>query len=112
MVSSRRMTEQDPPQRGTAKSGADQTLLGVAPPRVDSSADSPQRSPVFVRSGTSVADVDPPPLPRMASKCSPTRPANRQEVAVRCTNMRLTTAPSANVTHEPISTYQVKAIFV
>ncbi len=67
------MTEQDPPQRGTAKSGADQTLLGVAPPRVDSSADSLQRSPVFVRSGTSVADVDPPPLPRMALPSRPPR---------------------------------------
>src|SRR5204862_3706892 len=32
---------------------------------------SPQRSPVFVRSGTSVADVEPPPVPRMAL---PSRP--------------------------------------
>ncbi len=47
-------------------------MLGVAPPRVESSADSPLRSPVFVRSGTSVADVEPPPLPRMAL---PSRPA-------------------------------------
>ncbi|HEY1534833.1 MAG TPA: hypothetical protein VGF76_12470 [Polyangiaceae bacterium] len=70
------MTEQDPPQRATQKSGADQTLLGVAPPRVDSSADSPQRSPVFVRSGTSVADVDPPPLPRMALPSRPPHAAS------------------------------------
>ncbi|HWZ87900.1 MAG TPA: hypothetical protein VNW92_03595 [Polyangiaceae bacterium] len=65
------MSERDQPQRGTAKSAADQTLLGVAPPRIDSSAESPQRSPVFVRSGTSSADVEPAPLPRMAL---PSRP--------------------------------------
>src|SRR5260221_7136866 len=53
-----------------------------------------------------------PPLSRLACKCSPTGSAIRQEVAVRCTNRRLIAAPSANVTHEPISTYQVNAIFV
>jgi hypothetical protein len=42
------------------------TLLGVPAPRVDSSADSAARRPVFVRSGTSVADVEPPPVPPMA----------------------------------------------
>lgn len=42
------------------------TLLGVPAPRVDSSADSVPRRPVFVRSGTSVADADPPPVPPMA----------------------------------------------
>jgi hypothetical protein len=47
------------------------TLLGVPAPRVDSSADSVARSPVFVRSGTSVADVEPPPVPPMAL---PSRP--------------------------------------
>jgi hypothetical protein len=73
VVSSPRMTEQDQPERGKTKSGADQTLLGVAPPRIDSSADSPQRSPVFVRSGTSVADVEPAPLPRMALPSRPPR---------------------------------------
>ncbi len=46
-------------------------MLGVAPPPVESTADSPLRSPVFVRSGTSVADVEPPPVPRMAL---PSRP--------------------------------------
>ncbi|HEY3666221.1 MAG TPA: hypothetical protein VGL19_09485, partial [Polyangiaceae bacterium] len=65
------MSEQDQPQRGTSKSGADQTLLGVAPPRVDSSADSPQRSPVFVRSGTSVADVEPALAPRVPPPSAP-----------------------------------------
>lgn len=53
-------------------SPADRTLLGVAPPRVESTPDSALRSPVFVRAGTSVADVEPPPLPRMAL---PSRPA-------------------------------------
>ena len=46
-------------------------MLGLAPPPLDSSANSPLRSPVFVRSGTSVADVEPPPVPRMAL---PSRP--------------------------------------
>ena len=40
--------------------------MGVAPPPLESTADSPLRSPVFVRSGTSVADAEPPPVPRMA----------------------------------------------
>jgi hypothetical protein len=47
------------------------TLLGVPAPRVDSSVDSVARRPVFVRSGTSVADVEPPPVPPMAL---PSRP--------------------------------------
>ena len=46
-------------------------MLGVAPPRLESSAQSPLRSPVFVRSGTSVADVEPLPVPPMAL---PSRP--------------------------------------
>lgn len=46
-------------------------MLGVAPPRIDSTVESPARSPVFVRSGTSVSDVDPSPLPRMVL---PSRP--------------------------------------
>jgi hypothetical protein len=45
--------------------------MGVAPPRLESSAQSPLRSPVFVRAGTSVADVEPAPPPSMAV---PTRP--------------------------------------
>src|SRR3954469_23209868 len=60
------MSERQPSQPGT--------LLGVAPPRVESSTDSPQRSPVFVRSGTSVADVEPPPVPRMALPSRPPLP--------------------------------------
>jgi hypothetical protein len=68
------MSEQDRPPRGDTKSDADQTLLGVAPPRIDSSADSPQRSPVFVRSGTSDAGVEPAPLPRMALPHRPPAP--------------------------------------
>ena len=68
------MAEHDPPQRGEQQSQADRTLLGVAPPRIESSAESSTRSPVFVRSGTSVADVEPPPVPRMAL---PSRPPPR-----------------------------------
>jgi hypothetical protein len=52
------MSESDQSHRPQAKSEADQTLLGVAPPRIDSSIDASQRAPVYVRSGTSVADVD------------------------------------------------------
>lgn len=48
-------------------------MLGVAPPKVDSSTEGLPRSPVFVRSGTSVADVEPPPLPRMALPSRPPR---------------------------------------
>jgi hypothetical protein len=47
--------------------------LGVPPPRIDSTAESATRSPVFVRSGTSVADVEPSPLPRMALPSRPPR---------------------------------------
>lgn len=46
-------------------------MLGIAPPPVEPSPNALQRSPVFVRSGTSVADVEPPPVPRMAL---PSRP--------------------------------------
>jgi len=45
--------------------------MGVAPPRLESSAQSPLRSPVFVRSGTSVADVELPAVPRMALPSQP-----------------------------------------
>lgn len=68
------MAEHEPPPRGEQQSQADRTLLGVAPPRIESSAESSTRSPVFVRSGTSVADVEPPPVPRMAL---PSRPPPR-----------------------------------
>jgi len=80
------MSEQDQPQRDKTTSEADHTLLGVAPPRIDTSVDSGQRSPVFVRSGTSVADVEsvpppratmssrPPPLPGAASHAPPPPP--------------------------------------
>jgi hypothetical protein len=68
------MAEHEPPPRGEQQGQADRTLLGVAPPRIESSAGSPTRSPVFVRSGTSVAEVEPPPVPRMAL---PSRPPPR-----------------------------------
>jgi hypothetical protein len=68
------MSEREPPERGEQQSQADRTLLGVAPPRIDSTVESPARSPVFVRAGTSVADVEPSPLPRMAL---PSRPPSR-----------------------------------
>src|SRR5436190_22024569 len=64
------MSEQDHSD-GTPRAPSDQNLLGVAPPPMEPSVQSPQRSPVFVRSGTSVADVEPPPVPRMAL---PSRP--------------------------------------
>lgn len=67
------MSEQEPPQRGTSRSDADSTLLGVAPPKLDSSADSPLRSPVLVRSGTSKADLDPELLSRVAVPNQPPR---------------------------------------
>ncbi len=41
-------------------------MLGVAPPRIDGAADSPQRSPVLVRSGTSSGDIEPEVLSRVA----------------------------------------------
>jgi len=62
------MAEREPSQSDARAAG---TLLGVPAPRIESSADSPLRSPVFVRSGTSIADIEPPPLPRMAL---PSRP--------------------------------------
>jgi hypothetical protein len=65
------MSEQDQSHRPQAKSEADQTLLGVAPPRIDSSVDTSQRAPVYVRSGTSVADSEAAPLPRGALPSSP-----------------------------------------
>lgn len=68
------MAEHEPPPRSEQQSQADRTLLGVAPPRIESSVESSTRSPVFVRSGTSVADVEPPPVPRMAL---PSRPPPR-----------------------------------
>ena len=69
------MSEQDQSQRGEAKSQADQTLLGVAPPRIDSSAEMVHRAPVFVRSGTSVADVEPAPPSRATLPSEPARVA-------------------------------------
>jgi hypothetical protein len=67
------MAERESPKHPEPQSQADRTLLGVAPPRLESSPDSALRSPVFVRSGTSVADVEPPPLPRMALPSRPPR---------------------------------------
>jgi hypothetical protein len=63
--------DQDQPQRTKTRSDADNTLLGVAPPRIDTAVDSGQRSPVFVRSGTSVADVESLPPPRMTMSSRP-----------------------------------------
>lgn len=53
------------------KSEADRTLLGVAPPRFEGTAPSAPRSPVLVRAGDSVADVEPALRPRVAL---PSRP--------------------------------------
>jgi hypothetical protein len=67
------MSESEKDPHGEPKSPADRTLLGVAPPRLDTVVDSSLRSPVFVRAGDSVADVEPPPLPRMALPSRPPR---------------------------------------
>lgn len=58
-------------QRGEPKSEADRTLLGVAPPRFEGTVQSAPRSPVLVRAGDSVADVEPSLRPRVAL---PSRP--------------------------------------
>jgi hypothetical protein len=65
------MSEQDQSRRPQAKSEADQTLLGVAPPRIDSSVEASPRAPVYVRAGTSPADSEPGPLSRAALPSSP-----------------------------------------
>ena len=77
-----RMSEPDRPARGATQSDADRTLLGVAPPQLESDAESRQRSPVFVRSGTSVADVEPAPLPRIALPSRPPQAAVGSEAPV------------------------------
>src|SRR5882724_10808569 len=69
------MAERDPSHSDARAAG---TLLGVPAPRVESNADSPLRSPVFVRSGTSMAEIEPPPLPRMAL---PSRPPPAEAAA-------------------------------
>lgn len=68
------MSDQDRSD-GVPRAPSDQTLLGVAPPPLEPSPQAPQRSPVFVRSGTSIADVEPPPVPKMAL---PSRPPPSQ----------------------------------
>ena len=70
------MSDQDQSQRREEKSEADQTLLGVAPPRIDSSVETLQRAPVYVRSGTSAPDADPVPVSRTALPNSPLRAAS------------------------------------
>ena len=60
-----RMSEHDGSQSGDTRGDADTTLMGVAPPKIES-APSPLRSPVFVRSGTSIVDVESPPVSRTA----------------------------------------------
>ena len=70
------MSESEKNPYGEPKSSADRTLLGVAPPRLDTAVDSSLRSPVFVRAGDSVADVEPPPLPRMALPSRAPRPSD------------------------------------
>lgn len=64
------MSEPDD-KSGEPQSPADRTLLGVAPPRLDSPELAP-RSPVFVRAGDSVADVDAAP-PRVVLPSRPPR---------------------------------------
>jgi hypothetical protein len=64
------MSEPDD-KSGEPQSPADRTLLGVAPPRLDS-VDLAPRNPVFVRAGDSVADVELAP-PRVALPSRPPR---------------------------------------
>jgi hypothetical protein len=78
------MSEHDDSRDGAPRATADQTLLGVAPPpRLESSAQSPLRSPVFVRSGTSVADAESPPVPRVAPSSRPPLAAADSEAALQ-----------------------------
>ncbi len=67
----------DPTERKEQLSQADRTLLGVAPPKLETSADAGPRSPVFVRAGTAAAGEgdEPPPLPRMALPSRPPLPS-------------------------------------
>src|SRR6478609_9847130 len=76
MVRCAPMSERDRPQNDEPSSPADRTLLGVAPPQLESAPESALRSPVFVRAGTSVTDVEPPPLPRMALPARSGRPGS------------------------------------
>lgn len=75
------MSESDNESHEEPKSLADRTLLGVAPPKLDTAVDSSLRSPVFVRAGDSVADVAPPPLPRMALPSRAPRPSDGASAA-------------------------------
>lgn len=84
------MSEQDPREHSTAQGQADQTLLGVAPPRIDSSAVSSKRSPVFVRAGTSIADVEPAGTPL----ASPKHPASDSESHADSRAVRATSSSS------------------
>jgi hypothetical protein len=71
------MSESDPSQGGKPPSEPKVagTLLGVPAPRVESTAESALRSPVFVRAGTGVGgDGEPLPLPRMALPSRPLVP--------------------------------------
>lgn len=70
------MSADDPTERKQQQSEADRTLLGVAPPKLESLPDSRLRSPVFVRSGTAggAPGDEPLPLPRMALPSRPLAP--------------------------------------
>jgi len=73
------MAEQDESPRSALKSTADQTLIGVPAPRIDSDPDSRLHSPVLVRSGTSAPDAEPAPLPR--GMALPSRPPSAPSVS-------------------------------
>lgn len=81
------MSEQNRAAREETPSEADQTLLGVAPPRIDSSVES-LKAPVLVRSGTSIADSElplpvVPPSHAVASALPPAPPAPTPKPGVR-----------------------------
>lgn len=75
------MSDQDRSD-GVPRAPSDQTLLGVAPPPLEPPSQASPRSPVFVRSGTSVADVEPPPVPRIALPSRPPSSAAGSDPAV------------------------------
>jgi len=73
------MAEQNESPRTALKSTADQTLIGVPAPRVDSDPDSRLHSPVLVRAGTSAPEAEPAPLPPQVAL--PSRPPSTPSVS-------------------------------
>ncbi|MDF3064733.1 MAG: Serine/threonine-protein kinase pkn3 [Polyangiaceae bacterium] len=92
--------------RGEPKSEADRTLLGVAPPRFEGTAQSAPRSPVLVRAGDSVADVEPVLRPRVAL---PSRPPAAATSNASLSNTETTTQRVLRVARENPVVWMVAA---